>query len=242
MGTASAPEPGWIQGQGTKEEEDAAPSEPRSPVRVLAVEDHAFYRAGLVRLLTEAGVDVVGEAGDGAAGIRLALQLAPEVVLMDVRLPDMSGVEATRLIAASAPGIHIVVLSVVPDEDAVVEALAAGASGYLLKDASIEDIVSAIYGAARGECVVSRAVADKLVNHVRRQAREPSPDPPRLTARELDILRLLAQGLDNSQIGGALFLSQSTVKHHVSRILAKLEVDNRIQAAVRAVRDGLLDL
>jgi DNA-binding NarL/FixJ family response regulator len=210
-------------------------------IRVIVVDDHDLFRTGLIALLSERGIQVVGETGLAAEGIRLAQELSPDVVLMDMRMPGMSGVEATQRLASAAPRARVVMLTVVVDDAEVVDALLAGACGYLLKDAPTDKIVEGIQAAAQGESLISPRVAGQLVNRVRKPSEcEPPLTGADVTPRELEVLQLLARGLDNAEIARTLFLSQHTVKNHVSSILVKLQVENRIQAAVRAVRSGLV--
>ena len=208
--------------------------------RVVVVDDHELFRGGLVGLLGDHGVEVVGEASMAAPGIEIVLERKPDVVLMDLNMPGMSGIEATQRLAAAAPHTRIVVLTVVADERNVVEALRAGALGYLPKDAPIAQIVEAIRAAARGESLIAPRVAGYLVQRLRRAPIEEVADAADLTPRELEILELMARGMGNSEIGKALHLSQHTVKNHVSSVLRKLQVKNRSQAVVRAVRRGLV--
>jgi DNA-binding NarL/FixJ family response regulator len=209
-------------------------------IRAVVVDDHELFRGGLIQLLQENGITVVGEAALGAPGIALTEELLPDVVLMDLNMPGMSGVEATQRISAAAPLTRVLVLTVVADEASVMEALLAGACGYLVKDAAVVEIVQGVRAAARGESLISPRVARQLVARLRRPATlEPEADST-LTAREQEILELIARGMDNVEIAHALFLSQHTVKNYVSSILVKLQVENRIQAAVRAVRRGLV--
>jgi DNA-binding NarL/FixJ family response regulator len=213
------------------------------PLRVLLVEDHALFRRGLRRLLTEQGFEVTGEAGNGDAGVRLASELRPDVVVTDLHMPIMGGVELTRRISATADPPKVLVLTI-SDEDAdVVEAILAGASGYLLKDAEPARIADAIRAAVSGDVTLAPGAAGALVDRVR--SRRPAAPPPddggaELTEREREILELLVEGLDNTEIGRRLYLSPSTVKNHVSSVLAKLGVESRVQAAVHAVRSGLV--
>ena len=214
----------------------------RAP-RVIVVDDHDLFRGGLAQLLTDSGIDVVGEAGLAEPAIELVCRLVPDVVLMDLSMPGMSGVEATRRLHAAAPAVRVVVLSVMADERSTTDALLAGACGYLLKDAPIDEVVRAIRAAARGQSVISPRVAGHLVRRIRRpQPLEPEPpdSAAQLTPREREILELISRGMGNAEIGRALFVSQHTVKGHVSSIFVKLEVENRIQAAVQAVRRGLV--
>lgn len=208
--------------------------------RVVVVDDHELFRGGLVGLLGDHGVEVVGEASMAVPGIEIVLERKPDVVLMDLNMPGMSGIEATQRLAAAAPHTRIVVLTVVADERNVVEALRAGALGYLPKDAPIAQIVEAIRAAARGESLIAPRVAGYLVHRLRRAPIEEVADAADLTPRELEILELMARGMGNSEIGKALHLSQHTVKNHVSSVLRKLQVKNRSQAVVRAVRRGLV--
>jgi DNA-binding NarL/FixJ family response regulator len=210
-------------------------------VRVVVIDDHDLFRFGLVRLLKERGIEVVGQAGLAADGIRQVCDLNPDVALMDLTMPGMSGIEATQRLAATAPLVRVLVLTVSADEQSVADALLAGACGYLVKDAEIDHIVEGIRSAARGESSISPRIASQLVQRLR----EPASSEPRLpgaelTPRELEVLSLLARGVDNPGIARTLFVSQHTVKNHVSSILVKLQVENRIQAAVRAVRGDLV--
>ena len=210
-------------------------------IRVVVVDDHELFRGGLVGLLEERGIQVVGEAPLAATGIQLVMDLSPDVVLMDLNMPGMSGIEATQRLTAAAPLVRVVVLTVMANERNVMDVVLAGACGYLLKDAPIDQIVEGIRAAARGESLISPSVASQLMRRLREpQNIEPALASGELTPRELEVLELLSRGMDNPQIAQTLFLSQHTVKNHVSSILVKLQVQNRIQAAVRAVRSGLV--
>jgi DNA-binding NarL/FixJ family response regulator len=210
-------------------------------IRVVVVDDHELFRGGMVQLLREHGINVVGEAAMAAPAIKLACELNPDVVLIDLNMPGISGIEATQRLHAVAPLVRVLVLTVVADEHAVTEALLAGASGYLLKDAPVAQIVEGIKATARGESLISSRIAGHLVRRIRQPpAMQIDNEPADLTPREMEILELIARGMDNPQIAQTLFLSQHTVKNHVSSILVKLQVQNRIQAAVRAVRRGLV--
>lgn len=209
--------------------------------RVVVVDDHDLYRRGLSKLLRDEGVDVVGEARSGEDAVLVTERVEPDVVVMDLKMAGMSGVEATRLITTSMPGVRVLVLTVVVDEREVLAAIVAGASGYLLKDASIEQIVTGVEAAVRGEALVSPRVAGPLMDRLRSDPRATAMAPQEvLTDRELEVLSLIAQGLDNAGIAARLHISQNTVKNHVSSVLTKLAVDNRTQAAVQAIREGLL--
>jgi DNA-binding NarL/FixJ family response regulator len=214
---------------------------PDRGLRVLLVDDHTLFRSGLRNLLMDEGFDVV-EARNGEQAVEAATTLAPDVVIMDLNMPGISGVEATRRIKQAAPATPVVVLTVSADEDDVVEAVLAGASGYLLKDASLEEIVGCIHAAMANESWVSPRVASTLLDRVREaNERAPAAAPEvKLTERETEILRLIAEGKDNAEIGALLYISPRTVKNHISRLLTKLQMENRIHAAVYAVRSGLV--
>jgi DNA-binding NarL/FixJ family response regulator len=211
-------------------------------IRALVVDDHDLFRRGLRELLEEQGIRVIGEAATGSDAVALAARAQPDVVVMDLNLPQISGIEATRELVAANPHARVLVLTVASDERTVLDALIAGACGYMLKDATIEEIAAGVRAAAGGESFVSPRVAHHVLGRLRGHAGSDSaraPDDTRLSGRELEILRLIADGFDNDQIAETLFLSPRTVKNHVSSILAKLEMDNRVQAAVYAVRRGI---
>jgi DNA-binding NarL/FixJ family response regulator len=209
-------------------------------VSVVVIDDHELFRSGLVQVLRKNAIDVVGQAQLAAEGIELVRELLPDVVLMDLSMPGMSGIEATQRLSASTPLTRVLVLTVVADEHNVMEALLAGACGYLLKDAPISQIVQGIRAAARGESLISPSIAGQLVKRIRQPAEIERDYGSELTPRELEILELISRGMDNVEIARTLYLSQHTIKNHVSSILVKLQVENRIQAAVRAVRRGLV--
>jgi DNA-binding NarL/FixJ family response regulator len=213
--------------------------------RVLVVDDQELVRAGLRAILEANGVDVVGEAGDGAAAITLALGLRPDVVLMDVRMPVLDGIEATRRIRAdgeSAP--RVIVLTTFDLDEYVFEALRAGASGFLLKDAPRADLLRAIDVVAAGEALLAPTATRRLVeDFARRRASAPPPsadDLNVLTARERDVLTLIARGLSNGEIADHLVVGQATVKTHVGHVLTKLGLRDRVQAVIRAYEVGLV--
>ena len=212
------------------------------PVRTLIVDDHDVFRRGLVQLLTDAGVEVVGEASNGERGVKLCQELHPQVALMDLNMPGISGIEATREIVSSSPGVQVVMLTISEEDAAMIDALLAGAAGYLLKDATLEEIVSAVQAAARGDAVIPPRVAPEVLARLRE--REPAARSggvrPDLSDRELDVLRLLVDGKDNAAIASELYISPNTVKNHMAKIFTKLGVANRLQAAVQAVRLGIL--
>ena len=208
---------------------------------VVVVDDHELFRSGIVGLLGERGIRVLGDAASGAEGIRQTLELRPEVVLMDLSMPGMSGIEATQRLNTIAPAVHVLVLTVMTEDRVVIDALLAGACGYLLKDCPFDHIIDGVRAAARGEAMISPRIASMLVRHVCEPSEvERGMAVCELTPREHEVLQLLARGVGNHEIAQTLYLSPHTVKNHVSSILDKLQVDNRIQAAVRAVRGGLL--
>jgi DNA-binding NarL/FixJ family response regulator len=217
-----------------------------SAVRVLLVDDQALFREALATLLaTRPEIDVVGEAGDGAEALRRAADLKPDVVLMDLRMPVLDGVAATRRLRVEHPGIGIIALTTFDDDEDVFAAVRAGAVGYLLKDVSSDRLVEAVLAAARGESVLQPSVAAKLVARLAQlpddqPAPKPRPLVVPLTDRELDVLKLVADGRSNREIAATLFLAEGTVKNHVTNVLGKLNARDRTQAALRARDLGLL--
>jgi len=222
----------------------AAPSE---PIRVMIVDDHALFRRGLMMVLeSEEGIDLVAEAEDGEDAIRKAEEAVPDVVLMDVRMPRVSGIEATRQISEVLPTCKILMLTVSDEEEDLYEAIKAGANGYLLKEISIEEVADAIRAVVQGQSLISPSMASKLLsefNTLARRAEEKQQVPaPRLTDRELEVLKLVAQGMSNREIAEELYISENTVKNHVRNILEKLHLHSRMEAVVYAVREKLLDI
>jgi DNA-binding NarL/FixJ family response regulator len=212
-------------------------------LRVLVVDDHDLFRTGLRNLLEEQGVNVIGEAENGETAIRLASDLAPDVVIMDLNMPGVGGVETTRRLSSLAPLSRVVVLTISADDDDVMNAVMAGACGYLLKDASIQELISGIRAASQGESLISPQIAAKVLQRLRAQSKDVDAAETiraELSDRELQVLKLIANGKDNSQIARELFISPKTVKNHISNILMKLQIENRIQAAVYAVRSGIV--
>jgi DNA-binding NarL/FixJ family response regulator len=205
------------------------------------VDDHELFRHGLIGLLEERGIEIAGEAALAEDAIRLAADIGPCVVLMDLSMPGMSGIEAMQRLAAAAPMARPLALTVLAGDQHVIEALLAGACGYVLKDAPIDQIVEGVRAASRGEAMISPRIAKRLVHRLREpDVTEPTLTAGELTPREAEVLELIARGLDNSEIARALYLSPHTIKNHVSSILIKLQVENRVQAAVRAVRGRLI--
>jgi DNA-binding NarL/FixJ family response regulator len=211
-------------------------------LRVLLVDDHDLFRTGLRNLLEEQGVQVVGEAAGGSDALRIVREIAPDVVVMDLNMPGMSGVEATREITSIAPLTRVVVLTISDQDDDVMDAIVAGACGYLVKDSSIEELMRGINAASVGESLISPPIASKVLQRMRAVTLDQGAEKIRaeLSDRELDVLRLIANGKDNSEIAEALHISPKTVKNHISNILMKLQIENRIQAAVYAVRSGIV--
>ena len=215
------------------------------PVRVLVVDDQELFRRGLTMLLsTEEGIEVVGEAGDGVEGTTLAESVAPDVVLLDVRMPRRSGIEACLAIKASVPSAKIIMLTVSDEEADLYEAVKSGASGYLLKDSSIEEVAQAVRVVSEGQSLISPSMAVKLIDEFKQMSRPEKSQVPgmRLTERELEVLRLVATGMNNREIAKQLVISENTVKNHVRNILEKLQLHSRMEAVMYAVKEKLLDL
>ncbi len=216
-----------------------------TPIRILLVDDQALFREGLRTLLSvHADLEVVGEAGNGEEALRLAAAAHPNVVLMDVQMPVLDGVAATRRLRAAQPECHVIMLTTFDDDEKVFEGLRAGAVGYLLKDAPSEKLIEAIRAAARGESFLQPSVAAKVVAEFARLAEK---SPPRsqpliepLSERELEILRLVADGASNKEIAAKLVIAEGTVKNHLTNILGKLSVRDRVQAALKAKELGLI--
>jgi DNA-binding NarL/FixJ family response regulator len=215
------------------------------PIKILLVDDQPLFREGLRTLLSvRSDFEVVGEAGNGEEAIRLAGSLLPAVVLMDLQMPVLDGVSATRRLHEEQPACRVIVLTTFDDDEMVFDGLRAGAVGYLLKDAPSEKLAEAIRVAARGESFLQPSVAAKVVAEFARLSRKTVGIPDSviepLSERELEILRLIAQGASNREIAGTLFLAEGTVKNHVTNILGKLEVRDRTQAALKAKDSGLI--
>jgi DNA-binding NarL/FixJ family response regulator len=211
---------------------------------LLLAGDHAGFRRDLRKLLGSNGLLVAGEASNGSSVVRLARQFKPDLTLIDLSLPDMGGVDATQAIVDHDPNARILILArSADDEREVLDALLAGACGYLLKDAEAAEIVAGVRAAVEGDAMIAPAMATRLVARLHEERRRecvPAPrELPPLTRREREVLRLLAQGRENSAIAAELVISRSTVKTHIAHLLAKLDLDNRVQAAVFAVRHGI---
>jgi NarL family two-component system response regulator LiaR len=214
----------------------------KSPIRVLITDDHSIVRKGIRALLaTESDIEVVGEAGDGAEAAAQAQALRPDVILMDLMMPKMDGIEATRQILAQQPGMRILVLTSFAADDKVFPAIKAGALGYLLKDSGPEELVQAIHQVHRGEPSLEPSIARKVLLELSQPPKTPLTAEP-LTGREVDVLRLVAQGRSNREIAEELVITEMTVRTHVSNILGKLHLASRTQAALYALREGLASL
>ena len=210
---------------------------------MLIVDDHDLFRTGLRNLLEEQGVVLVGEAATGVDAIKLVRERNPDVVVMDLNMPGMGGVEATRHISSVAPLTHVVMLTISDEDNDVMDAILAGACGYLLKDSSIQELMAGIRAASRGESLISPHIAAKVLQRLRATSTQPEiarTIRAELSDREVEVLKLIANGKDNAVIAAELHISPKTVKNHISNILMKLQIDNRIQAAVYAVRSGIV--
>ena len=235
----------WPRQEGGRELTEVLHAEerPAESLRVLIVDDHDLFRTGLRNLLEEQGVQVVGEAASGAEAVKIVRELAPDVVVMDLNMPGMGGVDATRHITGVAPLTRVVMLTISEEDSDVMDAILAGACGYLLKDSSIQDLMAGIRAASLGESLISPNIAAKVLQRVRATSTQPeiaNTIRAELSDREIEVLKLIANGKDNAVIAADLHISPKTVKNHISNILMKLQIDNRIQAAVYAVRSGIV--
>jgi DNA-binding NarL/FixJ family response regulator len=207
---------------------------------VVLADDHPCYRQGLAKLLRESGVDVVAEAGNGWAALKAVDAHAPDVVVLDLKMPGLSGAEVTRRLTSMSPPHRVLVLSVSASEADVTSALQAGARAYFLKDGPVEEVVAGIAAVAQGESAFSPRIGAMLLRRMREHREAPREISVPLSKRERDVLRLVVEGRSNEKIGEGLSIDAGTARNHVSHILAKMGVDNRVQAAVRAVREGLV--
>ncbi len=211
-------------------------------IKVLIVDDHRVVRQGLRTFLElHPDIEVVGEADDGVAAVAMTQQLAPDVILMDLVMPGMDGIAATRQLKALGLGVRVIALTSFTEDDKVIPAIQAGASSYLLKDVSPDDLVAAIRAAYRGEARLHPDIARKLMDAVRAEPAATQREPTRadLSDRELEVIRLVAEGLNNREIASRLVISEKTVKTHISHILSKLNLDDRTQLAIYAIRTGI---
>ncbi|HEX5095952.1 MAG TPA: response regulator transcription factor [Acidimicrobiia bacterium] len=214
-------------------------------IRVLIADDHALFRRGLELVLGgEPDIEVVGEAEDGIAAVERAGDLNPDVVLLDVRMPGATGIEAARRIRSAMPNVKILMLTVSEEEDDLFASIRAGANAYLLKEVAIEEVPDAVRAVFRGNSLVSPSMASKLFaefNVLSRRVEDQHGNAPRLTDRELEVLRLVAKGMSNREIAAELVIAENTVKNHIRNILEKLQLRSRMEAAMYAVREKLVD-
>jgi DNA-binding NarL/FixJ family response regulator len=211
-------------------------------MRVLLADDHPLFRDGVRSLLEARGVEIVGEAGDGQEALEAALRLRPDVILMDITMPRMDGLEATRLIKARMPGVKVVMLTVSDEDRTLFEAIKSGAQGYLLKDLQADEFFNLLSGIERGETPISRGLADRILEEfARRRTDRPEPGAPdELTDREREVLRCVSSGISNREVAATLHISENTVKFHMKNILDKLHLQNRAAVVAYAARKGWL--
>jgi DNA-binding NarL/FixJ family response regulator len=227
---------------------DAGPGP--DPIRVLIADDHAFFRRGLeVVLQGEQGLELVGQASDGQEAVQIASEVVPDVVLMDIRMPKMTGIEAARAMKEVAPSAKIVILTISDEDDDLFEAIRAGASGYLLKDIPLDELADSVRAVHGGQSLINPSMAGKLLTEFATLARRDAEEEPakhvlapKLTEREMEVLRLVARGLNNRDIAKELFISENTVKNHVRNILEKLQIHSRMEAVMIAVREKLIEI
>ena len=215
------------------------------PIRTLLADDHTLFRKGLRSILEQMdGVEVVGEAASGQEVVARANELVPDVVLMDIKMPVISGIEATRRILNENPHIGVVLVTMFDDPESVFSSMRAGARGYVLKEAEPEQLRRAIEAASRGEVILCRRIAKKVLEHFGAEAERPQPGLPYedLSRRELQVLQLATEGLANKEIAGRLVITEKTVKNHIANIFSKLQVNDRTQAVVYALRKGLVTI
>ena len=218
------------------------------PIRVLIVDDHALFRRGLEMVLDEENdIELVGQASDGAEATQRAAESLPDVVLMDIRMPKSSGIDACRAMKEAAPSTKIVMLTISDEEEDLFEAIRAGASGYLLKDIPLDEVAEAVRAVHGGQSLISPSMAGKLLTEFATLARRNEEEPPqqvpapKLTDREMEVLKLVAKGMNNRDIAKELFISENTVKNHVRNILEKLQIHSRMEAVMIALRDKLIE-
>jgi len=235
------------QGDEPEEGEGSAKARPPERLRVMVADDHALFRRGLQMVLeAEPDIDLVGEASDGAEAVEKSQELMPDVILMDVRMPKRSGIEAASQIKDLLPHVKILMLTISDEEADLYDAIKAGASGYLLKEIPIEEVADAIRSVWAGQSRISPSMASKLLNEfaaISKASGDRSQIPaPRLTDREMEVLRLVAKGMNNRDIAKELYISENTVKNHIRNILEKLHLHSRMEAVVYAVREKLLEI
>jgi len=213
-------------------------------IRVLLADDHTVLRQGMAQVLDmQPDIQVVAQAGNGEEAVRLTLQHQPDIVLMDINMPGMDGVEAARHITAGSPEVGIIILTMYRRDDYVFEAIKAGANGYLLKEVELDELLNAVRAVGRGEAVIDSAIASRVLAEFRRPepSAEAEEEEPDLAERDIDILRLLAQGLSNQDIADRLFIAEKTVRNRLSGIFRRLHLENRTQAALYAIQEGIAE-
>ena len=228
----------------------ADPGAGTDPIRVLIADDHALFRRGLEMVLQgEPGLELVGQASDGQEAVQIAGEVVPDVVLMDIRMPKMTGIEAARQMKEVAPSAKIVILTISDEDDDLFEAIRAGAIGYLLKDIPLDELADSVRAVHGGQSLINPSMAGKLITEFATLARrgadeEPAKHAPvlKLTDREMEVLRLVARGMNNRDIAKELFISENTVKNHVRNILEKLQIHSRMEAVMIAVREKLIEI
>ncbi len=227
--------------------EDDMPGKP-DPIRALIVDDHALFRRGLEMVLAEEDdIELVGEASDGAEAVEKAGEALPDVVLMDIRMPKSSGIEACRAMKAVAPSTKIVILTISDEEEDLFEAIRAGASGYLLKDIPLDEVADVVRAVHGGQSLINPSMAAKLLTEFAALAKRDESEraeqlpAPKLTEREIEVLQLVARGMNNRDIAKELFISENTVKNHIRNILEKLQIHSRMEAVMIAVRENLIE-
>ena len=211
-------------------------------IRLMLADDHRMLREGLSRSMSEHGFDVVGEARDGVEAVNMAYSLNPDVILMDVSMPEMDGVEACRQVRAAVPGTKVVMLTMHADQEVLANAIRAGACGYLVKDCSTEEIAGAVRMASSGETALSPQLAASMLDEVRKLDMAPSREERVVTKREEEVLQLIADGCSTSEVADQMYISQKTVKNHLASIYQKLDARDRTQAVLQAVRMGIVSL
>ena len=211
-------------------------------IRLMLADDHRMLREGLSRSMTEHGFDVMGEARDGVEAVNMAYSLNPDVILMDVSMPEMDGVEACRQVRSSVPGTKVVMLTMHADQEVLANAIRAGACGYLVKDCSTEEIAGAVRMASSGETALSPQLAASMLDEVRKLDMAPTREERVVTKREEEVLQLIADGCSTSEVADQMYISQKTVKNHLASIYQKLDARDRTQAVLQAVRMGIVSL
>jgi len=237
------------EGSGAPDGERASEKASADPIRVLIADDHALFRRGLEMVLAdEPDIELVGQASDGAEAVTRAGEFLPDVVLMDIRMPKTSGIEAARAMKECAPSAKIVMLTISDEEEDLFEAIRSGASGYLLKDIPLDEVADAVRAVYGGQSLINPSMAGKLITEFATLARRDSEaerqqqvPAPKLTDREMEVLKLVARGMNNRDIAKELFISENTVKNHVRNILEKLQIHSRMEAVMIAVREKLIE-